>query len=482
MDAPAASTPLAGPAPASTRAEVIALLRLAAPLVGANLLQMSIYAVDVVFVAKLGPVELAASTLGVFLFSLIMWALIGFTGACAPIIAAELGARAHAVRQVRRSFRMAMWLSVISGVVAMAVLANGHRILLLLDQDPHVSARTAAFLNILLWVMLPNLWAGVMRTVAAALGRPGWAMAVTAGALGLGVLGNWLLVFGHWGFPALGLEGSAIASVVTATAMMLAYAAIIAFDPKLRRYRLFGKWWVPHWQRMAEIAKLGAPIALIFMLEGGLFGGAAFLMGLIGVTEVAAHAIALNIAALAFQVPFGISQAATIRVGLAYGARDHLWIARAGWAAIVSGTGFMVLTATLIWVAPRLIIGIYVDVDDPSRAAEVALAMQFLVVCALFQLFDGAQSVAAGSLRGLQDTRVPMYIAAFGYWVAGFGTAILIGFRFQLPWIGTWVGLHWGGVGIWVGLAVGLLVVSSLLVTRWAMREKLGLLPAAVAG
>lgn len=329
-----------------------------------------------------------------------------------------------------------------------------------------MSLRTAAFLDILLWVMLPNLWAGVMRTVAAALGRPGWAMLVTAGAVGLGALGNWLLVFGHWGFPALGLEGSALASVVTATAMMLAFAAILSFDPKLRRYRLFGKWWLPHWRRMGEIAKLGAPIALIFTLEGGLFGGAAFLMGLIGVTEVAAHAIALNIAALAFQVPFGISQAATIRVGMAYGARNRLWTARAGWASIVSGTGFMALTATLIWVAPKLIIGIYVDVDDPARAPEVALALQFLVVCAAFQLFDGAQSVAAGSLRGLQDTRVPMYVAAFGYWVAGFGTAILFGFHW-----------HWGGVGIWVGLAVGLLVVSSLLVTRWAMRERLGLLP-----
>jgi MATE family multidrug resistance protein len=292
-------------------------------------------------------------------------------------------------------------------------------------------------------------------------------MLVTAAALGMGALGNWLLVFGNAGFPALGLEGSAIASLVTALAMMLAYAAILAFDGKLRRYRLFGKWWLPHWQRMGEIARLGAPIALTFTLEGGLFGGAAFLMGLIGVTEVAAHAIALNIAALAFQVPFGIAQAATIRVGMAYGARNRVWIGRAGWASIVTGTGFMVLTATTIWVAPKLIVGIYVNVDDPTRAREVALAIQYLAVAAMFQLFDGAQAVAAGALRGLQDTRVPMVVAAFGYWVAGFGTAILLGFHW-----------HWEGVGIWVGLAVGLAVVSALLVARWAMRERLGLLPA----
>ncbi|MES2097715.1 MAG: MATE family efflux transporter [Pseudomonadota bacterium] len=467
MDAPAAFKPLAGAAPATMRAEFGALFSLSAPLVGANLLQMGVYAVDVMFVSRLGTVDFAAATLGVYLFSLIMWALIGFTGACAPIIAAELGARRHAVRQVRRSFRMAMWLGAVSGGVAMLALAHGETILGWLGQDAHVAARTGAFLDILLLVMLPNIWAGVMRTVAAALGRPGWALAVTAMALALGTLGNWLLVFGHWGFPALGLEGSAIASVATSVAMMLAYAAILICDPKLRRYRLFGRWWRPEWPRLIEIAKLGAPIAAVFTLEGGLFGGAAFLMGLIGVTEVAAHAIALNIAALAFQVPFGIAQAATIRVGMAYGARNHGWIGRAGWAAIVAGTAFMALTASVIWLAPKMIVGIYLDVGDPGRAREVALAVQYLAIAAMFQLFDGAQAVAAGSLRGLQDTRMPMAIAAFGYWVAGFGTAILLGFRFG-----------WQGVGIWVGLAVGLLVVSVLLVLRWAMRARLGLLPA----
>jgi MATE family multidrug resistance protein len=306
-----------------------------------------------------------------------------------------------------------------------------------------------------------------MRTTAAALGRPGWALGVTALALVAGAVGNWAFVFGHLGAPALGLEGSAIANVLTAVAMLAAYGAILAFDPKLRRYRLFGRWWVTEWSRFAEIVRLGTPIALTFTLEGGLFGGAAFLMGLIGVTEVAGHAIALNIAAIAFQVPFGIAQAATIRVGLAYGARDHAWIALAGRAAILLGTGFMAVTALAIWVAPRLFVSIYIDVDDPANAAVVALAVQYLFVAAVFQLFDGAQAVGAGALRGLQDTRVPMVIAAFGYWVAGFGTAILLGFT-----------AGWQGVGIWAGLAVGLVVVSALLLWRWKRRATLGLLPA----
>lgn len=460
----AAPTPLTGPIAPSHRAELGALLRLAAPLVGANLLQMAVYAIDVVFVAHLTPLDLAASTLGVFLYGLMLWMLLGLTTACAPLIAAELGRRRHAVREVRRSFRMAMWLGALVAVPIMVLLANGTTILLFSRQDPEVARRAGAFLDILLLSLIPATFAAVMRTAAAALGRPGWAIGVTAMALGLGALGNWLLVFGHGGFPRLGLEGSAIASVVTTLAMMLAYAAILAFDPMLRRYRLFGRWWRPEWSRLGEIVRLGVPIAFTFVLEGALFGGAALLMGRIGVTAIAAHAVALNIAALTFQIPLGIGQAATIRVGMAFGARDRDAVGRAGRVALGVGIGIMGLTALMIFSVPRLFVGIYLDVDAPANAAVVALALQYLVVAAVFQLVDGAQAVAAGVLRGVQDTRMPMLIAAFGYWVAGFGTAIFLGFH-----------AGWQGVGIWIGLAVGLLVVSVLLLWRWSARERLGL-------
>lgn len=458
-------TPLAGAAPLTWRDEAVALARLASPLVAANLLQMAVYGVDVIFVARLGTTEFAAATLGVFLFSLVMWALMSMATACAPLIAAELGRRRHAVRQVRRSFRMALWLGAFAALPFMALLFFGERVFLLVGQDAEVAARAGDFLRILLLALIPSLFAAVMRTTAAAVGRPGWAMAVTALALGIGVLVNWLLVFGNAGFPALGLEGSAIASVVVSVAMMLAYAAILLIDPRLRRYRLFGRWWRAEWPRMGEIARLGVPIALTVTMEGGLFGGAAVLMGLIGVTEVAAHAVALNIAAVTFQVPLGIAQAATIRVGLGYGAGDAAWVGRAGRVAIVLGVGFMAVTAVLMWAMPRVLIGIYVDADAPDQARVVALAVQYLAIGAVFQLFDGAQAVAAGVLRGLQDTRVPMVIAGLGYWIGGFGTAIALGF-----------GLGWQGVGIWSGLAVGLVIVSALLLWRWRARARLGLL------
>lgn len=457
---------LTAPPPQSWRQELRALLKLAGPMVGANLLHMAVAAVDVIFVARLGTVDLAAVTLGVFLFNLLMFALIGLTSAASPLIAAELGRRTHAVREVRRSFRMAMWVAGAAAVPAILILAHGETLLLLVGQDAEVARRAGGFLDILLFAIVPGVADGVMRNTAAALGRPGWAFVVTAMALGVAILANWCLVFGNAGFPALGLNGSALASVISLSVMMVAYVLILFLDPRLRRYRLFGRWWNAEWSRFLQIIRLGVPIMLTWIFEAALFGGAAILMGLIGVAEVAAHAIALNIAAIAFQIPFGVAQAATIRVGMAYGAIDHAWIARAGKVALSVGIGAMAVTASLIWLAPRLFVSAYVDVDAPANAVVVGLAIQYLAVAAMFQLVDGAQAVAAGILRGLQDTRVPMIIAGLGYWVAGFGTSIVLGF-----------GLDWQGVGIWAGLAVGLAVVSVLLGWRWARREDFGLLP-----
>lgn len=461
------ATAVTAPAPATLREEMRALVWLAGPLVGANLLQMTVSAVDVIFVARLGTVELAAATLGVFLFNLSMFALIGLTSAAAPIIAAELGRRAHSVREVRRSFRMAMWVGAAGSVPVILILAHGETLLLLAGQDPVVAARAGTFLDIILFAIVPGVAAGIMRTTAAALDRAFWAFVVTALALGVAILTNWLFIFGHGGFPAMGLEGSALASVVTMIAMMLAYALILLTDRKLRRFRLFGRWWRTEWARFREIVRIGTPIMFTWFFEGALFGGAALLMGLIGVAEVAAHAVALNIAAVTFQIPFGIAQAATIRVGMGYGARDHVWIAHAGTAAILFGIGAMAITASMIWMMPRLLISAYIDVDAAANARVVALTTQYLTLAAIFQLVDGAQAVGAGVLRGLQDTRVPMIVAGLGYWVAGFGTAVVLGF-----------GLGWEGVGIWTGLAVGLLVVSILLLWRWHIRARIGLLPA----
>ncbi len=282
----------------------------------------------------------------------------------------------------------------------------------------------------------------------------------------MNVLGNWVFIYGHFGLPALGLEGSALATVVTGWTTLAAYVVAIQTDRRLRRYYLFGRWWRPHWQRLREILRIGLPIGLIVVAEGGFFGAAGFLMGRIGPAELAGHALALQIAALAFQVPFGVGQAATIRAGFHYGAQNRVGVACAGWAALAVAFGFSFVAAAAMVLFPRTVLSIYVELDAPANAAMIALALQYLLVAAAFQLFDGIQAVAAGLLRGLQDTRVPMVMALFGYWIVGFGVAIVLGFFTPLS-----------GVGVWIGLAVGLVAVSALLLRRWHAREKLHLVP-----
>jgi MATE family multidrug resistance protein len=444
-----------------------AMLRLAAPLVGANLLQMAVWAIDVIFIARLGPVALAASSLSVALFGLLIWSLTGLVGAASPLIAAELGARRHAVREVRRTTRMAGWAGVIAGAGAMGVCLLGGPLMRVTGQSEAVIALADPFLRVLMWAAIPAVLGALLRTVVSTLGRPLIGTAINALAVAVNALGNYTFVFGHFGAPALGLEGSALSSVVTGLAMLAAYVVVIRSDRRLRRYRLAGRWWRADWPRLFDVLRIGLPITATIIAEAGMFNGAAFLMGRIGEVELAAHTVALQFAAFAFQVPFGVAQAATIRVGLAYGARDSAAIARAGRVATVLGVGFMAVTASIMLFAPRLILAIYIDPEAPENARLVELATQYMVVAAAFQLFDGAQAVGGALLRGLQDTRVPMAIALFGYWVPGIGSAL---------WLGLYTPLR--GLGVWIGLMVGLVVVAALLHWRWHRRAELGLLPA----
>ena len=331
-------------------------------------------------------------------------------------------------------------------------------------QSDALASRAGAFLRIVSFAMIPMICASVLRNFVAALGRPIFATAITGVALIAGLIGNYAFVFGNLGAPALGLEGSALASVITALVQLSSYLVAIHSDRRLRRYRILGNWWRTEWSRMRELLRLGLPVMMIIIAEAGLFSGAAFLMGRIGEAELAGHTVALQVAALAFQIPFGIGQAATIRVGYHFGAQDHAAIGRAGWTGIAMGAGFMTLTASTMVLAPGLLLRIYIDPAEAKNAAMAAFAVRYMAVAAAFQLFDGIQAVAAGSLRGLQDTRMPMVIAIFSYWVPGIGTALWLGFRTPLA-----------GTGVWIGLATGLVFAAGLLTWRWSRRERLGL-------
>ncbi|QUL37550.1 MATE family efflux transporter [Erythrobacter sp. JK5] len=444
--------------------ETRATLGLAWPLALANLLQMLTYAIDVMFIARLGEEPLAASALAVSLFGLVLWALTGLTGAVAPLIAEAIGARSPSLRPVRRATRMALWLAVISGIAGMGVCLLLDPVMRMTGQQPSIIALANEYNLVIVYSMVPMVLAAVLRNYVSALGRPIFATAITGLGIGVNALANYAFIFGNLGAPALGLTGAAVATIITALFTLAAYVAAILADPALARFRIFYRFWRPDWQRFWLIVRIGAPIALTVTAEAGIFGAAAFLMGRFGASELAGHIVALQLAALAFQVPFGVGQAVTIRVGYYYGARDPVGIQRAGWVALALGAGFMSMTASAMVLAPELLLRIYVDVSDPQNAALVGFALQYLVLAAMFQLVDGVQAVAAGALRGLQDTRVPMWIAIFSYWVPGFGLAIGLGF---------FTGLE--GTGVWIGLATGLASAAVLLTRRWMARERLGL-------
>ena len=446
--------------------EIGATFRLAWPLIVTNLAQTGMSATDVLMMGWLGPRALAAGALATnLLFPFAMFGL-GLVAATSAMMARELGRSRYAVRETRRTVRQGLWTAIAVAVPAWLVLWQAEPILRLLGQDPGLARDAGAYMHTFQWSLLPFYAALVMRSFLAAMQRPLAALVFGVGALALNALANWCLMFGNFGFPRLGLVGAGYASTFASAALFLGFALYVLIDRKFRRYRLFGRFWRADWPRFADIWRLGAPIGVALLFEVTIFNAAVFLMGLIGAASLAAHSIAIQIASLSFMVPVGFGQAATVRVGRALGAGDDDAIRRAGWSAFALGVGFMAMMGIAMIAAPRLLIDAFLDFDDPATAEVVRLAVSFLAVAAIFQVFDGAQAVASGMLRGLHDTRVPMLFAAIGYWGLGLPLGAYLGFRTDLA-----------GIGIWIGLASGLAFVAVLMTGRFLYRRRFGLLP-----
>ena len=448
--------------------ELKATLALSWPLVLTNVAQNALMTSDVILMGWLGADALAAGALGTNLYFALMIFGIGLVSATSPLVAEELGRRRHAVREIRRTVRQGLWSACAIAVPIWLVAWWGEAILLAMGQEPALAAAAGGYIRSLMWSLLPFLFYLVLRSFLAALERPGWALVVGLLAIPLNLAIAWVLMFGQLGFPRLGLAGAGIATTLSSTFMFLGLALVVVLDRRLRRYHLFGRFWRADGARFRALWRIGLPIGLTLAFEVTIFNAAALLMGRIGASELAAHAIALQIASFTFMVPMGVGQAVTVRVGLAFGAGDRDGVTRAGWTAFALGVGFMVFTALLMVLVPHALVGVFLDLADPKNAPVVAFAVSFLFLAALFQLADGAQAVGAGMLRGLQDTRVPMMFALFGYWGIGLPVGVALGF---------WTPLR--GTGIWIGLALGLLVVAALMLWRWTQRERLGLVRAA---
>jgi multidrug resistance protein, MATE family len=453
------------PARGAGWSEFAATAALAWPLILSNLSQVAMHTTDVALMGRLGADALAAGALGANLYFFFLIFGIGLVLATSPMLARELGANRFAVREVRRTVRQGLWTAAILCIPFWLALWHAEAIMLALGQDPDLSRDAAAYVRALQWGMLPALAFIVLRSFVAALERPGAALAVSLAAILLNGVVAWALIFGRLGLPAMGIVGAGVATTASNLFMLAGLMLLIRLDRRFRRYRLFGRWWRPDGRRFAELWRLGVPMAATLTFEVSIFNAAAFAMGLISPAALAAHQIAIQLASAAFMVPMGVAQAATVRVGRAFGAGDTEGVGRAGAAALLFGIGFMALTAVLFVAAPGPLVAVFLDTAAPANAEVVGLAVVFLVWAAVFQLVDGAQAVGNGLLRGLHDTRVPMLYALLGYWVIGFPLGLVLAFRGGL-----------GGSGIWIGLATGLAVVAALLLRRWARRAELGLL------
>ena len=421
--------------------DVKRLLVLGLPLVGGHLAQFAIHMTDTIMLGWYSVEALAAAVLGGTYFFVQFIFLSGFAMAVVPAVASA--AANNDERQIRRITRMAIWISVLAGVLTLPLFLFAAPILGLMGQVPETAELAAIYLKIAGLGMIPALLVMVLKSYLSALERTAVVLWVTIGAALVNGLVNYALIFGNFGLPELGITGAAIASVIVQIFSIVGvavYAVIVKPE-----HALFRRIWRPDWEAFRNIFQLGWPIGLTTLAEVGLFAASAIMVGWVGTIDLAAHGIAIQLASLAFMVHLGISNAGTIRAGQAWGRGDRAALRRIS-IATNAISGVFAAVAILIFVAfAEGLIGLFVDPTDPVRPDVIAAGVALLYVAALFQLADAGQVQALGLLRGMHDTRIPMLMAAFSYWLVGVPVSYALGFVFGF-----------GAIGVWMGLVVGL--------------------------
>ena len=315
--------------------------------------------------------------------------------------------------------------------------------------------------------MIPAWCFIALRNFMGAVNRPEPALWVTLAAIPINAALAYALIHGAFGLPRLDLLGAGLATTIVNVAMCAAAIWICYARRPFKKYRVLGRFWRMDWMLLRQLIVIGVPISGAMMLEWGLFSSAALLVGWIGTTALAAHQIALQVATVLFMVPFGISLAATMRVGHAVGRRDPAAARRAGFGAIGLGAVFMLATTAIVVALRNIIPLLFLGGDGPTNAETAELAATLLLIGASFFVTDAVQGIAAGALRGLNDTRVPMLFAAISFWLVGFTAAYLLAFPFGL-----------GVVGVWIGFSLGVATFAVLLIWRFQQLTSRRYLPA----
>ncbi len=429
-----------------------AIAVLGLPLILSHVAQFSISLTDALMLGWYDVTALAAQVLGGMMFFVLFLFGSGFAWAVMPMVAeAETAGESQ---QVRRVTRMAMWLSILFGAVSMPLMLWSEPILLGLGQTEEIAREASRYLRVAGWGIFPALLVMVLKSYLAALERTQVVLWVTVGAVVVNVIVNYALIFGNWGAPEMGIVGAAWASVavqVVSLVLLAVYAALVT-----KEHALFIRFWRPDWEAFGQVFRLGWPIGITTLAEVGLFAASSVMMGWLGTLPLAAHGIALQISSLMFMIHLGLGNVATVRAGRALGARDIHSLRRGAQIVLMLSLVTVAVTVVLFLAVPEFLMGLFLSPDEPDRPGVIAIGVVLLAAAALFQLADAAQVMALSLLRGVQDTRVPMIIATLSYWAVGMPVAYVLGFV-----------LNWGGVGVWLGLAVGLALAGVFMMWRF---------------
>jgi len=430
-----------------------AIARISGPLAAAYLAEIAMGITDMLFVGRLGSVELAGVGLASSVLFEILIVAVGVVSIVAVLAAQARGAGdPEGVRTVvRQGFLVALALGIPGTIIGL----NLAPVLALTGQDPRVVEIAGQYLHAAAWFITPYLLFVVLRSFVSALSRAGSIMAVTVVAIGVNALFTYGLVFGKLGMPALGVAGAGWATSITVWLMLAAQVIHTAGSRHFRSFHLYRSDWRIDWALCKQIFRSGGPAAGISLLESGMFVAVSIFMGVLGAYWLAANQIMFNVLAVGFVVALAVGEATGVRVAHGVGGRRPREVRDAATAGIWLGTSIMVLSASVLLFFPRQIVSVFLDVGDAGNADVVAYAVILAGIAAVFQLFDGLQAIASRALRGMKDTLMPMWIASVGYWIFGV--------------IGGWVlcfPLGYGAMGLWWGLAIGLTITGVALVWR----------------
>ncbi|MEE2775042.1 MAG: MATE family efflux transporter [Pseudomonadota bacterium] len=430
-----------------------ALLFLGLPLVGGNIAQFSLTIVDTAMLGHYNHTALAASVVSGALFFSLFIVGSGFSFAVMPVISAY-DARGED-NNVRRSTRMALWLSISYAVLVFPFLFWSKPILGFLGQSDNISTLGQEYLRIMGVAMLPALLDITLRNYLTGLKHTNIVLWATLLGLAFKFFFGWLLVFGKWGFPQMGIQGAALSTIGVHTLIFSIF--VIYINRHFSRHNLFKNFFCLDKAAMNKLIKLGVPIGLTYLTESSLFSGTAVMMGWLGTTQLAAHGIAIQLAAITFMVHLGVSQAATTLTGNAVGNNEKPeTFRRIGYVtlSVTFGVAFLVIAIFLSF--PTALLSFFLDPNIEARDSILIIGLKLITIAAIFQLVDGLQAVGLALLRGLQDVRIPFCYAALSYWGVGMTASYILGFR-----------LGFGELGVWTGLVAGLSTAAISLLVRY---------------